>query len=73
MSNEILKGRVIFYAPEKKFGFLRADGADSDTFFHIDNYLGPSTPKTDDRVAFSSEIDPRRNDRRRAKQITPIE
>ena len=72
MSNERLSGSVVFYAPEKRFGFLRAYNAETDTFFHIDNYRGPAIPGTGDRVMFRSEADPRRSDRQRAKDITPI-
>jgi cold shock CspA family protein len=38
--SERLTGGVVFCAPEKRFGFLRADNAERDCFFHINNYRG---------------------------------
>ena len=70
--SERLTGSVVFYAPQKKFGFLRADNAERDCFFHIDNYRGSAMPGTGDRVTFLAEVDPRRSDRQRAKDIIPI-
>lgn len=31
----MLEGTVVSYAPERGFGYLRADGADKDIWFHI--------------------------------------
>jgi cold shock CspA family protein len=68
-----LTGKIVFYQPTKQFGFIRPDGAESgDIFFHLDNFDGDE-PAIDTRVAFQVEADPRREGRKRAKMVTPIQ
>jgi cold shock CspA family protein len=72
MSNELQTGRIVFWAPQKRFGFFKIDGPEaSDCFFHEQEFDGDE-PKVDDRVAFLMEPDPRREGRKRAKSVTPI-
>jgi cold shock CspA family protein len=75
MSNELQQGKVVFYSPSKQFGFLRPDGTESgqDVFFHITQYDHDGDPVLDARVAFQTEDDPRREGRRRARAVVPIQ
>ena len=75
MSNELQQGTIVFYSPAKQFGFIRQDDAEvgKDIFFHIEQYDADGDPVLDTRVAFMVEADPRREGRRRAKAVTPIQ
>ena len=64
-----LRGKIVHYSPERKFGFIRLDGeTDNDCFFHLVEFKA-GTPHIGDRVSFFAEADPRRNGRRRAKDV----
>jgi cold shock CspA family protein len=67
-----LTGKIAFYQPTKQFGFIRPDTEGPDTFFHLDNFDGEQ-PAIGDRVAFMVEADPRREGKRRAKTVVPIQ
>jgi cold shock CspA family protein len=59
-NNGHLTGKVVFFAPEKRFGFIKPDGTESgDVFFHLEQFDGDE-PALDGRVAFQVEADPRR-------------
>ena len=75
MSNELQQGTIVFYSPAKQFGFIRQEGAEvgKDIFFHIEQYDADGDPVLDTRVAFMVEADPRREGRRRAKAVVPIQ
>ena len=73
MSNELQQGRIVFYAAAKQFGFIKPDIGEGDVFFHIEQYDHDGDPVLDTRVAFMVEPDPRREGRRRAKAVTPIQ
>ena len=71
--SEKLTGRIVHWAPEKRYGFIKPDGTETgDIFFHLEQYDGDE-PAIDDRVAFVAEDDPRRQGRRRAKAVVPIQ
>ncbi len=72
MNDDRLRGKIVHYSPEKKFGFIRLDGeADNDIFFHLVEFKG-MTPHIGDRASFYAEADPRRDGRRRAKDVIPL-
>jgi CspA family cold shock protein len=73
MSNELQQGTIVFYAAAKQFGFIKPDIGEGDVFFHIEQYDHDGDPAIDSRVAFMVEPDPRREGRRRAKAVTPIQ
>ncbi len=65
-------GKVIHWDDHKQFGFIRPDGeSDNDIFVHIANVVG-APPDVGQRVQFLVELDPRRQGRRRAKEVTPL-
>jgi len=72
MSNELQQGTIVFYQPNKQFGFIKPDTEGPDIFFNLDNFDGDE-PAIDTRVAFQVEADPRREGRKRAKMVTPIQ
>jgi cold shock CspA family protein len=75
MSNELQQGTIVFYAAAKEFGFIRVDGTEAgpDTFFHISQFDHDDEPALNMRVAFMTEPGPRREGRRRAKAVVPIQ
>ena len=74
MSNELQQGTIVFYAAAKEYGFIRPDGTEGgDIFFHLTQYDHDRDPAVDDRVVFTAENDPRREGRKRARAVTPIQ
>lgn len=71
MSNSALqRGKIVFYAASGLYGFIRPDGGNEDIYFSVNQFNGK--PAVDSRVMFVAEDDPRRNGRRRAMEVTPV-
>ena len=68
-----MNGKIVSYNSAKEYGFVRADGAETDTFFHLSQFDGDGDPAVDSRVAFQIEDDPQKPGRQRARTVVPVE
>ena len=56
----MLKGTVIFFETQKKYGFIAADGETDQYFFHLSDLVDDrSFPNANDRVEFEVGAAPR--------------
>jgi cold shock CspA family protein len=64
-------GSVLWFRPDKAFGYLAVDGENRDIFFHVSEWFHVYDPRKGDRVSFIASAD--KNGRPRARQVVVVE
>jgi cold shock CspA family protein len=71
--SERLTGKIVHWAKARAYGFIKPDAEGGDVFFHESQFVHDDDPVINGRVEFAVEDDPRREGRRRAKAVIPVQ